>query len=200
VRTFINREIFKKSAFDSEMELFERFASNDQAIKSYKFSDPSNRSAEVQRLTQNGLYFLNLEDLDSWNQIRIKLAQQSTFICAGFIRGGLQADELLPAFRQLSEAESKAWVGVTKRALLLGIENKNAPEMKVIAAEFSAALPALQNVTTADEYKKITAGLVGFMALDEASICEIAKTLHQSAQKLGPEERRALLRTMAPLR
>lgn len=199
-RNFINRNIGGMTPFESEMDNMQARLSKKQEVRQFLSTAAENPTYLVQRITQDGMYYLSLDDLDKWNDLRLRLANSSTHVCAGFMRGGIVPSDLMGVLNSLNEQEAKYWVDLIEKALLLGIQNNENHKLKDVREQFMPALETLQAALDKDELAKMKENLISYMAKDEETICSITKTIHENAPKLNPEDRKKLLSVMAALR
>lgn len=199
-RSFINTTFNGMSPFESEMDNMQVRLSRNPKVSQFFSTAAENPAYLVQRTTQDGMYYLSLEDLDRWNQLRLQLANSSTHICAGFMRGGIVQSDLMGVLNSLNETDAKYWVGLIEKAILLGIQNNDKHKVKDVREEFMPALEKLQSALDKSQLEKVKENIVSYMAKDEETICSVTKTIHENAPKLNPSDRKKLLSVIAALR
>lgn len=153
--------------------------------------------AFLHQLSRAGIRRLPDSDLNSWNQIRIKLATSSKELCAGFWTGKLNNTTFQSAITKLPEAEIDIWVKLSFESMRLELEVKGeSPEVPNTLQEslmlVSAKLPQA-------ERQRMQKLLVANGKNTEEEACWGLLTLLRVTDRLQNPDKEKVLRSLAAL-
>jgi hypothetical protein len=150
-----------------------------------------------QELAHRGLKRLPAEELQRWNELRVRLSHSSPAACAGFWTGGLDGNQLTQALEGLPDADLEAWLEISTHATRLEAAGGPAPAQPADALPHGFQL-VMAKLSEADR-SRFALDLSRGTQLDAPEACWAATTLLEQAQALAPADRVPLLRGLAAL-
>ncbi|WP_413557411.1 hypothetical protein [Bdellovibrio sp. HCB209] len=200
LKGFLDVHLFKKSKFEIISSKASTQLMNDPVILKKLESIPKEQWTKFAfQASHDGMYLLDSEHLDKWNEFRLKLAGQSLKLCVSFLRGGMDMAELAKNFEPMSEAEINQWFDISILAARKGIELGKTYTDSAPRTDFLTHLPRVIAMNGPEEEIKLKEGLKNYMLSEDNDACWVVKRLHENAKMLEPKARHAFLRGMAAL-
>lgn len=154
--------------------------------------------AFIQQKTKLGLKRLPYSDLQVWNELRIKLANVSPVLCAGFWTGkGLDGAAIQDAVVKLEEKDGLRWISTSLKAAQLELEN--APYVEPDAGAAQRGIQEISDgLSKVDKERYSATQISGVNASDEDACwtLKIVLTKAESLKTISPEQ---FLRALAAL-
>ncbi|WP_413586999.1 hypothetical protein [Bdellovibrio sp. HCB274] len=200
LKGIIDTHIFKKTKFEVLSAKAAKEMLNDPIVRKKLDSYPQDQWQKVAfQASHDGMYLMDLEQLDRWNDFRLKLAAKSEKLCVSFLRGGMDMKVLASAFEGLTDEELEEWFKISMLAARRGIEAGKSYTDKAPQKDFMSHLPAVIAVNGPDEEGKLKAGLQNYMLSEDKQACWTLVRIHENSKKLSPAARHEFLRGMAAL-
>lgn len=156
----------------------------------------SDKSQVGRELSHLGLRRLSMADMDTWHQLRARLAESSGAICAGFWTGRLAEAQLLAELDKLDDQGLDDWFRVSMTAMLLEAESTAAlpadTGLEALLEQVMARLPE-------GERPRMLQAFEAGVGLGEAEACWAMKNIFQTVAGLSGAPREAALRSLAAL-
>jgi hypothetical protein len=176
-------------------EMIKQSPALEQFLKS---KPPDQASAAMQEMAHAGLRRLSAEELVSWNQVRLHLAEKSPQLCATFWTGrGLTQQVLTGALNQLPPAESDTFLRTSMRAAALEVEQM--PFVKPPADVFMQTLPKLKKLHTPADVERLDKVLAAGVNAPDEDGCWALQLLMKDSAQLVPADQEMFLRFIASL-
>lgn len=195
----IKNRIAPPSAFEKLiLKGSEEFKDDPTFTNALKGMSGPEASAFTQQKARAGLKRLPYESLKNWNDLRLKLAEVSPALCAGFWTGkGLTGANLQEGLVKLQEDEAVTWVRNSMRAAALEIQE--APFEAPPASAIQTGIESIAKGLSEPDRQRMDGVLgAGVNAPDEEA-CWTLKVLLKGAAALADNQKEQFLRALAAL-
>jgi hypothetical protein len=152
---------------------------------------------EMKELAHAGLRRLATVDLESWNRLRLALAELSAPLCTGFWSGQFDPKIVQESIEKLPDPQLDEWMRISLHASQLELDDKTDGQKGDIPIDrvfelVAAKLPAADSTRL---QKAIAQG----MSLDAGEACWTMQTILKTVGTLEPANREVALRALAQL-
>ncbi|MFS4460711.1 hypothetical protein [Bdellovibrio sp. HCB2-146] len=197
----LDKHVFKKTRFELASQDAEKAILADPVIREKLNSmSPDEQYKFMLQSSHDGMYWLELSDLDRWNEIRLSLAQKSKTLCVAFLRGGVSQADLKQAFEKLSDQEIQQWLKISLIATKTSVsKGPKALGVETPTKDMVAHLNELIAFSGPEEGPKLGNAIKNYMIGTDEEACWAAKKIHENAKKLEPEKRKKFLRGLASI-
>ncbi len=161
-----------------------------------KFS-PEDARDQIAQMEHKGIVRLDKSDLDSWNEIRRKLANESPEVCTSFWHGKISENILLDTLGKLSEKDIDEWARLTVESLKRELDAKSYPSSSI--ADFQSGLVILTKDLSPADQKRFSEIFQQGLSANNADTCWVMKIV-LDIDKLEGEVREKFLRYSASIR
>jgi hypothetical protein len=153
-------------------------------------------SKAARELSHLGLRRLSSADLATWHQLRARLAEASSVVCAGFWTGRLADAQIQAELEKLDDQGLDDWFRVSMSALQLEAESTTAMPadtgLEALLEQVMAQLPE-------GERPRMLQAFEAGVGLGEPEACWAMKNIFQTVASLSGAPREAALRSLAAL-
>lgn len=143
------------------------------------------------------MYWLGLEDLDQWNVLRLKLANLSTELCAGFINGKADNEIFKKAFSKLSDSDIEKWFKISFKSIKSAVINEKSYDSKIAQENFRIGLSRVFEVVGNKDTEKTLDILQHSATKSPDDNCWASKKIHEGAKLLPEKQRLEFLKALA---
>lgn len=153
-------------------------------------------SKAARELSHLGLRRLSSADLETWHQLRARLADASSVICAGFWSGNVADAQVQAELEKLDDQGLDDWFRVSMAAMLLEAESTAAlpadTGLEALLGQVMARLPE-------GERPRLLAAFEAGVGLGDTEACWAMQNIFQTVAGLSGAPREAALRSLAAL-
>lgn len=167
----------------------------DERVKGELIKGKDHAYAYAFLLTQQGIKHLDDDDLDQWNNYRIKLAERHPKFCSGLLKGNINEEIIFSAFSELKDNEMNEFLDIMIKGANRKLNNEGKPQSHVTYLQ-----DAVKDIhETLDEEEKVRFFKV-YSNPDLASVddsCWATLKLLKGTRNLPVERRSKVYKVMA---